>query len=374
MLGIRTTRFFSLQFSSFLSLTRLSRPLPIWYLYLPCTWSMALTDLNRDSIRNENVSVSDLVLESNLLGVESWKKEDVHAVFDVSNLLERLSEIDGSTLYLPGLFLVGAVVMRSAGCVVNDMVDRKIDRQVARTRQRPLASGEVSMKEATVVLAGLLSGGLTVLLQLKIEAVLLGCCVVPMVLVYPFMKRLTGWPQLWLGMTYNWGTLLGFVAVTGTSHVALAPLYFASVCWTVYYDTIYAVQDEFDDAKIGVLSTARTFGNYIKEITCLFGALSIAGFGGVGLLADLGPIYYGSIGCAALHMIYQMKIWQPRLPFLAAENDTAQMRLVYEQKKSENASRVFRSNIWFATLITAGFLGDRLIRDQFKSSTCITKL
>ena len=106
----------------------------------------------------------------------------------------------------------------------------------------------------------------------------------------------------------------------------------------------------------------------------MFGALSIAGFGGVGLLADLGPIYYGSIGCAALHMIYQMKIWQPRLPFLAAENDTAQMRLVYEQKKSENASRVFRSNIWFATLITAGFLGDRLIRDQFKSSTCITKL
>lgn len=181
-------------------------------------------------------------------------------------------------LELLGLFAIGAIVMRGAGCTYNDIVDRDIDAKVARTRGRPIPSGAVSLRGAWIFTALQCAAGLAVLVQLNSFSIALGAGSLILVALYPFMKRITWWPQAWLGLTFNWGGLLGFSAETG--HLALSAFLFYAGCffWTLGYDTIYAHQDRDDDALIGVKSTARLFGQKSPDWIDGFYALSLAFF------------------------------------------------------------------------------------------------
>ncbi len=209
----------------FASLARFDRPIGWWLLYWPCLWGLFLAD-----------------------GAGEWP--------------------------LIGWFLAGAVAMRGAGCVYNDIVDRDLDRQVARTRARPLASGAVSVKAAWVWLVLLALVGLVVLLQLSRTAQLVALASLALVAAYPFMKRITWWPQLWLGLVFGWGALVGWFAVAPFS-TAILLLYGGAICWIVGYDTVYAIQDIEDDALIGVRSTARRFGDRVQLGVALFYAVAI---------------------------------------------------------------------------------------------------
>jgi 4-hydroxybenzoate polyprenyltransferase len=166
----------------------------------------------------------------------------------------------GAAVRLTILFGIGAVVMRGAGCVVNDLWDRKMDRQVERTKTRPLASGALRPVDALVFLALLCAIGLVVLLQLNNAARLLGVASLALVALYPLAKRVTWWPQIVLGVTFGWGAPMGYAAAAGTLHWPALWLYLAAIVWILGYDTIYAHQDREDDALIGVKSTARLFG------------------------------------------------------------------------------------------------------------------
>jgi 4-hydroxybenzoate polyprenyltransferase len=163
-------------------------------------------------------------------------------------------------LFLAVLFGVGALIMRGAGCVVNDLWDRKIDRMVERTRGRPLASGILKPIDALVFLALLLAVGLLILSQLDDPARVLGVVSLVPVALYPLAKRITWWPQIMLGLVFGWGAPMGFAAAAGSLRWPALPLYLAAIFWTIGYDTIYAHQDREDDALIGVKSTARLFG------------------------------------------------------------------------------------------------------------------
>ncbi len=215
----------------YLRLMRLDRPIGTWLLLLPGWWSLAL------------------------------------AHFGVPDFTSV------------GLFLVGAVVMRGAGCTYNDIVDRDIDAQVARTAVRPLPSGQVTVRAAWIFLALQLAIGLAVLLQFNLVAIEVGAASLLLVAAYPFMKRITFWPQAWLGLTFNWGVLVGWAAAT--AHVfqkeALL-LYAGGFFWTLGYDTIYAHQDREDDALVGVKSSARALGRATKPVVGLFYAIALACF------------------------------------------------------------------------------------------------
>src|SRR4051794_39269250 len=196
----------------FASLMRLDRPIGTWLLYWPCAWSVALAGVGGAS----------------------------------------------------GLFLwlaLGAFAMRSAGCVYNDLVDRDLDRVVERTRLRPLASGRVSVRSAVALIGILCLIGLLVLLQLKAVAAIVALLSIAPVALYPFMKRVTWWPQAWLGLVFSWGALVGWPAVTGALSWAPFLLWFGSIAWVIGYDTLYAIQDKEDDALVGVKSTARRLGD-----------------------------------------------------------------------------------------------------------------
>lgn len=162
------------------------------------------------------------------------------------------------------LILIGAIAMRGAGCTYNDIVDQDLDKQVERTALRPLPAGTISTQQAWLWLAAQCTVGLIVLLCLPRLAQIISLCSIPLVAAYPFMKRITWWPQLWLGMTFNWAVLVAFAAKTGTMNLPLIILYLGLIFWTVGYDTIYACQDIEDDAMIGVKSTARRFGSRVK--------------------------------------------------------------------------------------------------------------
>jgi len=167
---------------------------------------------------------------------------------------------DWPDAWLMALFAVGAVVMRGAGCTINDILDRDIDAQVERTRGRPLPSGQVSLKGALLFLAAQLAVGLLVLLQLNLFSIALGAASLLLVFTYPLMKRVTWWPQAFLGLTFNWGALLGWAAVRGQIDLPALLLYAGGILWTLGYDTIYAHQDKEDDARVGVKSTALRLG------------------------------------------------------------------------------------------------------------------
>ncbi len=175
--------------------------------------------------------------------------------------------------------LLGAIVMRGAGCVYNDIVDRDLDAQVARTAARPLPSGAVSMKAAWGWLLALCAVGFIVLLQLRWEAQLVALGSLALVAAYPFMKRITWWPQVWLGLVFSWGALVGWVAITGSADAAMWWLYAGTIFWVIGYDTIYAMQDREDDALVGIKSSALRLGGQIRAGVALFYGLALSGWG-----------------------------------------------------------------------------------------------
>jgi 4-hydroxybenzoate polyprenyltransferase len=210
-------------------------------------------------------------------------------------------------LLLLALFAIGAVVMRGAGCVVNDLADRDLDAKVERTRHRPLASGQLSVVQALAFLALQLLVGLVVLLNFNRFTVLLGLASMPLVIVYPFMKRFTWWPQAFLGLTFNWGALVGWSAVTGHLAAPALTLYAAGFLWTLGYDTIYAHQDKVDDALIGVKSSARRLGAATRPWLWLFYGAALLLIGVAGWLASMGPGFYPMLGLAAVHLAWQVR-------------------------------------------------------------------
>ena len=175
--------------------------------------------------------------------------------------------------------LLGSVAMRGAGCVFNDIVDRDLDRQVARTASRPLASGAVSLKTAWAWLVALCLVGLVVLLQLHLRAQFVALGSLALVAAYPFMKRITGWPQIWLGLVFSWAALVGWSEVAGTLTIAGLLLYGGCIFWVVGYDTIYALQDREDDALIGIGSSALSMGRHVQGGVTLCYALALALWG-----------------------------------------------------------------------------------------------
>jgi 4-hydroxybenzoate polyprenyltransferase len=204
------------------------------------------------------------------------------------------------------LFAVGAIAMRAAGCTYNDIVDRKVDAQVARTRSRPLPSGQVSVAAAVLFMLALCLVGLGVLLSLNRFSILLGLGVIPIVALYPFMKRISHWPQAVLGLAFNWGALMGWAAVLGRLDVAPVILYVGAVAWTVGYDTIYAHQDREDDALIGMKSTALRFGRATQTWLSGFYGLAWSAMLLSGLASGAGPVFVAGLGLAGAQLGWQV--------------------------------------------------------------------
>jgi 4-hydroxybenzoate polyprenyltransferase len=239
-------------------LARWDRPIGTWLLLLPCWWGLALA----------------------APGWPSW--------------------------WLGLLFALGAIAMRGAGCTINDMADRDLDAQVARTRNRPLAAGRISLTQAGAFVLAQMLVGLLVLTQLNLTTVLLAFGSVPIILVYPFMKRITWWPQAVLGLAFNWGALLGFTAVAGTLRPEALLLYAAGFFWTLGYDTIYAHQDKADDAVVGVRSTALRLGEASRGWIAGFYAATLALLACAGWLAGKGPLLLAGLLLVAGLLAHQV--------------------------------------------------------------------
>ena len=205
------------------------------------------------------------------------------------------------------LFSIGAFVMRGAGCAYNDIVDRDFDAKVARTALRPIPAGQISVNRAWGFLVALCLVGLLILLQFNPYTIGLGLASLALVAAYPFMKRITWWPQAWLGLTFNWGALMGYSALAGSLSPAPLLLYAAGVAWTLGYDTIYAHQDKDDDALIGVRSSARALGARTIPALKLFYALAIALAALAGLHAGLGVLFAAFLAAPAAHFIWQIR-------------------------------------------------------------------
>lgn len=210
-------------------------------------------------------------------------------------------------LSMLALFGAGAVIMRGAGCTINDMWDKDIDAKVQRTSNRPLVTKELTHLDAWFFLGAQLGFGLLILLELNWNSILLGASSLGLVIMYPLMKRITNWPQFVLGMTFNWGALLGYSAVHGeVLWSACLPLYASGVCWTIIYDTIYAHQDRVDDLIVGVKSTALRFGKDTKKWLTGFAGLMSTGLVTSGLVCDLAWPYYASTLIIATHIGHQV--------------------------------------------------------------------
>lgn len=210
------------------------------------------------------------------------------------------------SIFLDGaLFAVGALLMRGAGCTINDIADRNFDGKVARTALRPIPSGQVSVRQALVFLAGLMALGATVLFQFNALTIAVGLASLPLIVIYPFMKRITWWPQLFLGLTFNWGALVGWTAVADTLPLAPILLYIAGIFWTLGYDTIYAHQDKEDDALVGVKSTARLFQDGSRRWIGAFYASMIGWILFAGFSVGLHWTFVIGVGAAAWHLMRQ---------------------------------------------------------------------
>ncbi|HEX4183782.1 MAG TPA: 4-hydroxybenzoate octaprenyltransferase [Caulobacteraceae bacterium] len=204
-------------------------------------------------------------------------------------------------------FLVGATLMRAAGCAFNDIVDRDIDAKVARTAARPIASGQISVAQAWAFIAACSLISLGLLLTMGPLAIALGAASLALVAAYPFMKRITWWPQAWLGLTFNWGALLGFAAASGTLQAPALLLYASGVFWTLGYDTIYAVQDLEDDALAGVKSSARRLGANAPQGVLAFYMIAVALVLSCGDIAGLGPVLPFVIVVYGAHLAWQAR-------------------------------------------------------------------
>ena len=269
------------------SLMRLDRPIGTWLLYWPCAWSVALAGVGF-----------------------RWD-----------------------------LFLwlgLGAFAMRSAGCVYNDIVDRDLDKKVERTRLRPLASGRVSLRSAWILIAILCAVGLLVLTQLNLTAAIISLASVAPVAAYPFMKRITWWPQAWLGLVFSWGALVGWPAVTG--HLDWAPilLWLGSIAWVIGYDTLYAIQDIEDDALVGVKSSARRLGDKAPIGVAIFYAIALLLWGTAIWTVRPDALALLALGPAGLHL--------------------ANQALRADPQDGELALRLFRSNRTAGLLVFLGML------------------
>ena len=209
------------------------------------------------------------------------------------------------------LLLAGSIAMRGAGCVYNDIVDRDLDGQVARTRARPIPSGLVSVRAAWVWLVALSLVGLVVLLQLRPLAQGVAVASLLPVAAYPFMKRITWWPQAWLGLVFSWAALVGWTEVAGNAALPMGLLYAGAICWVVGYDTIYALQDREDDALIGVRSSALRLGSHVRGGVALFyaGALALWAAAIWQIRAD--PLAVVALAPAALHLGWQAATLKP---------------------------------------------------------------
>jgi 4-hydroxybenzoate polyprenyltransferase len=208
------------------------------------------------------------------------------------------------------LFWLGAVVMRGAGCTLNDIVDRKYDGAVERTRGRPIPSGRVAVWQAVVFLALQLGLGALVLLSMNRLAVWLGISILVIVAAYPFMKRITYWPQLFLGLNFNWGAMVAWAAVTGGIGWPAVWLYLAGIAWTLHYDTIYAHQDKADDIEIGVKSTALKFGQQSKPWIAGFALITLLGIGLAFWSAGAGWASFTALAVLAGHFTWQIATWR----------------------------------------------------------------
>ncbi len=239
-------------------LMRLDRPIGTWLLLFPCWWSLALA-------------------------YEGWR--------DFAFFL---------------LFGIGAVIMRGAGCTWNDITDREFDAKVARTRTRPLPSGQVSLRQAFLFLALQLAAALLILLAFNPFAIALGAASLIVVFAYPLMKRVTYWPQLFLGLAFNWGALLGWAAVKGALGPAPLLLYAAGIAWTLGYDTIYAHQDKEDDALLGLKSTALKFGARTKPWLYAFYTAAAALMAASGAALGLAWPYYLGVAVGGLQLFWQV--------------------------------------------------------------------
>lgn len=232
-------------------------------------------------------------------------------------------------------FAVGALIMRGAGCTVNDMWDKDFDKHVERTKNRPLASGQVTMPQATAFLAAQLSCGLGVLLSFEVDTIVLGMASMPLVVAYPLMKRITNWPQLFLGLTFNWGALVGYsAAAAGGGGVAamnpglllpVLPMYAAGVCWTLVYDTLYGYQDRGDDKKLGLKSTSLHLGDEPQVALSLIATGMLAGLGCSGAVAQLSPAFY--VGISAVYSQLLWQIWTADVSLSATGNDQGRKNL-----------------------------------------------
>ena len=278
-------------------LMRLERPIGWWLLLLPCWWSL---------------------------------------------LLAQIAAGEGlPNLWYALLFLIGSIIMRGAGCTLNDIVDRNFDGKVLRTLSRPLPSGQVTVLGALIFLALLCLAGLAVLLQFNWVTVFIGAASLTIVVIYPYMKRITYWPQVVLGLAFNWGALLGWTAIHGRLGLAPLALYCGGISWTLAYDTIYAHQDKDDDLLIGVKSTALRFGKQTIFWLIGFFALALA-------LIDLAIMLAG--GSAVSHM------------GVAAAGGHALWQLL--RFRTDDAARclaLFRSNRVFGLLIVFFLLLDSLL-------------
>jgi 4-hydroxybenzoate polyprenyltransferase len=228
--------------------------------------------------------------------------------------------------------LLGSIAMRGAGCVYNDIVDADLDRQVARTAARPVASGRVSMKAAWAWLLVLCLVGLVVLVQLRWQAQIVAVASVLLVGAYPFMKRITWWPQAWLGLVFSWGAPVGWIALRGDRLEVLAALYAGSICWVIGYDTIYALQDREDDALVGIRSSARALGSHV--------------IGGVG------SFYAAAVALWAVAFWLLRPDWVGLIALLPLAAHLAWQVLTLKPGDNDNALARFRSNR-FAGLLLA---------------------
>jgi 4-hydroxybenzoate polyprenyltransferase len=244
------------------SLMRLDRPIGTWLLYWPCAWSVALAGV-------------------------------------------------GGRWDLFAWLALGAFAMRSAGCVYNDIIDRDLDRRVERTRLRPLASGRVSLRSAGILIGALCLIGLIVLLQLNWAAATVALCSIAPVALYPFMKRITWWPQAWLGLVFSWGALVGWPAVTGTLAWPAFLLWVGSIAWVIGYDTLYAIQDVEDDALVGVKSSARRLGRKAPLGIRLFYLAAVVLWGAAVWLVRPDWIALAALIPAALHLARQAAFADP---------------------------------------------------------------
>lgn len=242
----------------------------------------------------------------------------------------------GAQFALLAWMLLGAVAMRGAGCVYNDIVDAKLDASVARTAARPVASGRVSKKAAWAWLIALCMIGLLVLLQLRLEAQIVALASLALVAAYPFMKRITWWPQAWLGMVFNWGLLVGWAQLrpdAWDNWDALAAIYAGCICWVIGYDTIYALQDREDDALVGIKSSALRMGGRVHAGVGAFYAATI-GLWGVGIwLYRPDMIALLALLPVVLHLLWQVATLDPQDP--------------------DNPLARFRSNRWAGALMAA---------------------